>query len=230
MADEGKQGGQAGAAAGEAGDAGAKGAGGDGKAAGDAGKDAAAAAAAAGKNDAAANQGDLLTSDEGKDGKASDAAAEFEPKLPEGFKLDESLGKDLKAFVKAEGLNAKQAQAAVDLHIKARQAADKALETGKAEMIADWKKAAAADKEYGGAKFQENLKGINEAYQKFAPADFKELMKAAGLASHPAVLRHFYGLSKRDAEAGPPKKGSAAGEDVERERLRKRYPTMHPQG
>lgn len=61
---------------------------------------------------------------------------------------------------------------------------------------AEWAKASRADKEFGGANFENNMKAAHRAYLATTSEGLRNVLVASGLDSHPEVLRHFYGLSK----------------------------------
>lgn len=120
---------------------------------------------------------------------ADKAWSEFKPKAPEGVTLDEAGVKEFVPFAREAGLNPEQAQKLIEFDLKRGQARDAAA----AKVRDGWVKELRDDKEFGGAKFDENVKlsrqAIELAEKKFPGV--KAAIDAAGLQNFPALARVF---------------------------------------
>lgn len=136
-------------------------------------------------------------------------ASLFDPakvKLPEGYSMDENLMKEFSPFAAELKLNHENGQKIVDLYVKGLQSQVAKLETKFKEdadaQIDQWKKESVSDKEFGGAKFQENLAVAGKAIARFGSPALKILLDETGLGNHPEVIRAFYKAGKLISEDG----------------------------
>jgi hypothetical protein len=74
----------------------------------------------------------------------------------------------------------------------AAQAAEAAKKEFLANEKAEWEKAAKADKEYGGQKWDASQAVIARGSQRLATPEAIALFNVQGLGNHPEVLRMFY--------------------------------------
>lgn len=135
-----------------------------------------------------------------KDGKAGEAEKNAEknaePKplelqLPEGFDAKDPSLDALRGLAKAEGLNQKQAQAVLDAYWKAGEQDRKAISEFQSQRTA-WAEALPKDKEFGGPKYEENLRYANVAIEKLGGAQLRKAILDHGLENHPEFVRAFY--------------------------------------
>jgi len=166
---------------------------------------------------------------EGKEGDKPEAKPLTAEDFASGIKMPDDLSitnpEGLAAFQGkfAElGLSVEQAQALVDLQAEQHRKAIEAQKSLKAEARAEWGKAAAADKEYGGAAFAANAGIARQAFQAFGSPALVELFDQTGIGNHPEVFRAFYRVGKAMAEDGRVASGGGATGD----RLAALYPTM----
>lgn len=157
------------------------------------------------------------------------APAELDIKLPDGFEADKSMLDEFRATAKEAGLDSAKAQKFVDLYAKAVGSFDGRMEAAKTHQVTAWEKASTSDKEFGGAKYKENLTVANSGLAKYATPELKSFLKDSGLASHPEVVRLFYRIGKANAEdtaAGTMQHRGRALTTTEKqaEALRKMYP------
>jgi hypothetical protein len=171
---------------------------------GDAAKAAADAAAKAGEKPAQALDGgekkpDAKEGAEGKkdgegkkDDKPSGPPEKYEDfKLPEGVTVDAAQIEGFKGLAKELGLTQEAAQKLVDF-----QAANEAAQVKKIgefwdKQASDWLAEAKADKEFGGAKFDESVAAANAALKQFGTPKLIEALQTYGMGNHPEVIRAF---------------------------------------
>lgn len=144
------------------------------------------------------------------------------PELPEGQAVDEMV---LQAYADAvQELNLPQDQAQQVLDRMAPVLAGR-----QAQMLSDaresWAQEAASDKEFGGARLQQNLAVARRAMDAFGTPALKELLNASGLGNHPEVIRAFYRAGKAVSEDSMIRGtgGVAASDESMEKRL---YPDM----
>lgn len=171
---------------------------------GDAAKAAADAAAKAGEKPAQALDGgkkdgegkegaDGKKDGEGKkDDKPAGAPEKYEDfNLPEGITVDAVAIEGFKGLAKELGLTQEAAQKLVDF-----QAANEAAQVKKIgefwdKQASDWLAEAKADKEFGGAKFDESVAAANAALKQFGTPKLIEALQTYGMGNHPEVIRAF---------------------------------------
>ena len=78
-----------------------------------------------------------------------------------------------------------------------------------ANLQAEWRQQATADKEFGGQKLEENLVVARKAMQAFASPELKQLLAQTGLGNHPEVIRMFVKAGKSISEDGFVQGGTA---------------------
>lgn len=149
------------------------------------------------------------------DPKAADTkAAEAKPALPEKYALNGADGKPVHALfnaafgelARASGWNGEQAQKHLDGLIGALKAARETPEAQAAIAAqekatrdathAEWAKTARADREYGGAKLDENLALGVKALRQFGGDALYEFLEETGLNKHPEFIRFAYRVGK----------------------------------
>lgn len=167
---------------------------------GDAAKAAADAAAKAGeKPTQALDGGEKKEGAEGKkdgegkkDDKPAGAPEKYEDfKLPDGVTVDAAQIEGFKGLAKELGLTQEAAQKLVDF-----QAANEAAQVKKIgefwdKQASDWLAEAKADKEFGGAKFDESVAAANAALKQFGTPKLVEALQTYGMGNHPEVIRAF---------------------------------------
>lgn len=133
--------------------------------------------------------------------------ADFE--LPEGIQLDEALMTDALPLFKELGLTQDAAQKLVDFQAARVQADVQKQVDAFDQLKTDWREQSVNDKEFGGDKFDENVKLAQSAVNKFGTPELKQLMEDYGVGNHPEMLRFMVKVGKLTAEDVPGSTGSA---------------------
>ena len=113
---------------------------------------------------------DITTGEEG-DNVSLDTYADFV--MPEGVQLDETALAEAVPIFKELGLTQDQAQKVVDLRAKQVQAGEQKAIDAFDQLTNEWREAAKNDKEYGGDKFDENVKIAQAAVDKYGTSELK---------------------------------------------------------
>lgn len=149
--------------------------------------------------------GDEKPADEGILG-APEGGYTFE--APEGVELDAGMMKDFGEVAKELNLSQEAAQKVV---AKMTPSINKSLQARLSTLRTEWEGASRSDAEFGGDKFNDNLKEINRAYGEWATPELRKVLAASGLNSHPEMLRLFYKISKATGEGRFVRGGSSRG-------------------
>ena len=109
--------------------------------------------------------------------------------LPEGITLDETALAEAAPLFKELGLNQEQAQKVIDLYAKQVQAGSESQVNAFNQLMSDWQDQSKNDKEFGGDKFEENVKIAQSAVSKYGTPELKQLLEEHGVGNHPEVIR-----------------------------------------
>lgn len=170
--------------------------------AGDAGADTVSAAAAEDTVSAAAAEDtvsgaagdDSVAGDDGNTGSQNGAPESYEDfKLPDGTEIDSATMDAFKPLAKELNLTQDGAQKLVDMYVGLQKQQTEAFE----KTVADWANAVKADKEIGGAAYDQSVAYAKKAVEKFGSPALQEALNFSGMGSHPEVIRM---LSKIGAE------------------------------
>ena len=131
---------------------------------------------------------------------------------PEGTVVDESVQAAFKSAAKEAGLTQAQAQHLTNMGSLMRNKVMADHQAAQAQMHADWEAQSRSDKEFGGAKMDENLAIASKAINAFATPELKTLLDQTGIGNHPEMIRAFYRAGKAMSEDNlvPGGKGPAA--------------------
>lgn len=154
--------------------------------------------------DATSESGDTDTgSEETGEGSQTppDTYADFV--LPEGVTLDEGLLGEAAPILKELGATQEQAQKLADAVSKQVQASSKSQVDAFNQLMNDWREKSQNDKEFGGDKFDENVKVARSAVEKFGTPELKQLLEEHGVGNHPEVIRFMVKVGKLTAEDVP---------------------------
>ncbi len=132
--------------------------------------------------------------DDKVDGKAPEAYEKFS--LPEGYEYDEKLAGDFGGVAKELGLSQDKAQKLVDHYIQLTQKAIQVHNERSAQISEEWKTSAETDKEYGGAKFAENIAVAKKALESFGTPELTKHLNESGLGNHPEIIRFCWKVGK----------------------------------
>lgn len=162
----------------------------------------------------------ILNADEEKAAEAAEETPiEYEPfAMPEGLTLDENLAGVFKPVFADMKLNQEQAQKLVDLY--STEVVQKQIE-GWNQTLEGWDTEVKADKEIGGAKYDESLKVAARAFKSFEVPEAADILAQYGLHRHPAIIKLFARVGGKMAE---PTEIIGGGNPVAK--LDALYPTM----
>lgn len=114
-------------------------------------------------------------------------------------------------WAKTNNLTQEAAQAAVDMAAQMQQQTLTEMQASMAAQAEKWGVDSKADKEIGGAKFDENLAVAKRALDQFGTPALKTLLNDSGLGNHPEILRAFYRAGQAISQDGfVPGRSSAA--------------------
>jgi hypothetical protein len=141
-------------------------------------------------------------------------AEDFAGCIPEGKVWDEELGKSYLDIVNEAKIPPEVANKFLALYsgqqdkmLAAEQAAETAAREKYEAEIAGWEKAAKADKEYGGQKWDASQTAIVRGRDNLATPGAVAVLEEYNMSSHPEILRIFYRAGLLLSEDG----GLAAG-------------------
>lgn len=120
-------------------------------------------------------------------------------KLPEGFTPTPELD-TFGTLAKEFNLSQENAQKLVDLYSEAR----KKESDGFNATVEEWKKACATDKEFGGAKYEENMAAVGKLMRQYGSPEALAMLDS-GVGSHPAIVRMMFKIAmamKEDSHGG----------------------------
>ena len=143
--------------------------------------------------------------------KAPEGAPEkYELKAPEGEEFDSSFLKTYEETARELNMTNEAAQKMIDkLSPVLQQQTVERIEAIRSE----WAEASKSDREFGGAKLNENLAVAKTALDKFGTPELKQLINDSGIGNHPELIRFFYRAGKAitpDDFVGGHQEGKAA--------------------
>lgn len=150
----------------------------------------------------AAQQGDESGTPpaDGKQGEKAEEGGEkpapIEIKLPEGVEADETLVDALKGAAK----DSESAQKLVDAYVAAQKASVEKQQEAHQAQVKAWAEELRADKEFGGANFDGNVKAAHRAMAQFGSDELREFLNSSGLGNHPILVKTFANIGKAIAE------------------------------
>lgn len=129
--------------------------------------------------------------------KPTGAPEKYEFALPDGFQMDEAGLAAFSEFAKDLDMPQEAAQKMLEKMgpvMQQRQMA--AIE----QVQNQWTEASKSDKEFGGAKLDENLAVARKALDAFGSPELSKLLKETGLGNNPEIIRAFYRTGKAISE------------------------------
>jgi hypothetical protein len=146
---------------------------------------------------------------QGADERYGAPEAGYDPKGAEQF--TDALRADLHAYGKSHNLSQKAMTAMYDVATKhARTQAEELDRTHKANL-AEWGKASAADKEFGGEAYEANKAVMGKALDTFGTPELRKILADSGLQGHPEFARLLYRVGKAVSEDKLARGGAASG-------------------
>lgn len=129
---------------------------------------------------------------------APKAPEKYDFKAPEGSELNPEVMGKFEGVARELGLSQEAAQKVVDAMgpqiVAAQQAQFDAVK-------AQWTESAKTDKEFGGAKLNENLAVAKKALDAFGTPELRTLLNDTGLGNHPEIIRAFYKAGQKISSA-----------------------------
>lgn len=121
-------------------------------------------------------------------------------KLPEGMEMDTARLEAFSPIAKELGLTQDNAQKLVEFYADAVKTTAEAQHKQWADTQTEWATSSKSDKEFGGAKFAENVSHAKKALEKFGTPELSELAEAYGMGNHPEFIRLLYRVGKAMSE------------------------------
>jgi len=146
--------------------------------------------------------------DQSNDGQSTDQITYADFNLKEGYELDSDALALATPLFNELGLDQEKAQKAVDIYSDLVQAGAKKQVDAFNDQITSWREESKNDSEFGGEKFDENIKLAQAAVNKFGTPELKQLLEDYGVGNHPEMVRFMVKVGKLTAEDVP---GNEAG-------------------
>ena len=131
--------------------------------------------------------------------------------MPEGMELDEAALAEATPMFKELGLNQEQSQKVVDLYAKQVQAGSQKQTDDFNQLMTDWREQSKTDSEFGGDKYDENVKVAQHAISKYGTPELKQLLNDHGVGNHPEMVRFMVKVGRTLSEDIPGNPGGATG-------------------
>ncbi len=137
----------------------------------------------------------------------------YEWTAPEGFEgeLDQATLESFEPVARELGLNQEQANKLVALHAESLQKQSQAAMEQHSQQMEAWQNDLKNDPEFGGAKFDANVKAAQKAVEQFGSPGLKEALEESGLGNHPELVRTFAMIGKAISEDGFIPGGKSSG-------------------
>jgi len=157
--------------------------------------------------------GDADAGTEGSD-TPPDTYADFV--MPEGVTLDEALTAEATPIFKEMGATQEQAQKLMDIAAKQVQASSQKQVDDFNQLLKDWRTQSENDGEFGGDKFDENVKIARNAITKYGTPELQQLLNDHGVGNHPEVVRFMVRVGRTLKEDVPGSTGGATSKAEDR--------------
>ena len=153
----------------------------------------------------------------------------YDLKMPDGVELDVELAAALGPDFKDLGLTNAQAQKLVDKYIATQQ--DRAAKQTEAwaGTVQKWADDAKADKEIGGAKWEQTVAASRRAVGKLGSPELREYLNASGGGNHPEMIRFMAKVGAMISEDSPAN-GGAGGQGKPVDHAYALFPSDAPKG
>lgn len=134
---------------------------------------------------------------EADDKKANEVPEKYEDfKFPEGVEVDAEALTSFQALAKELKLPQAAAQKLVDFQAGAMKKAQESAQKSWDDLQNTWVSAAKADKEFGGAKFDENIALAKKAKAAFGNDEFSKVLDQTGVGNNPEMIRFLVKVAK----------------------------------
>lgn len=150
---------------------------------------------------------------ESEAGEETGVPEKYEWTAPEGFEgeLDQATLESFEPVARELGLNQEQADKLVALHAQSLQKANESAREQQSQQLEQWQNDLRNDPEFGGAKFDANVKAAQKAVESFGSPGLKEALEESGLGNHPELVRTFAQIGKAISEDGFIPGGKSSG-------------------
>lgn len=144
----------------------------------------------------------------------SEVPEKYEFTKPEGFEgeLDEGALEAFEPIAKELGLSQEQADKLVAIHAETVQKQQQAMADQHSQQMEAWTNELREDPDFGGAKFDANVKSAQKAVETFGSEGLKKALEETGLGNHPDLVRTFAMIGKSISEDGFVSGGKSGGE------------------
>jgi hypothetical protein len=147
--------------------------------------------------------------------------------VPEGFTLEPELATDFLKIVNDGEMDPKdKANALIALHGKTISAALEADSTAWDNMQTEWKEAAKADPDVGGAKLQPALTNIGKLLDEFGDKETRGVFDLTGAGNNVHMIKFLNKIADTLVEGKFFKARSPSGQDDPDAAAKRLYPTM----
>lgn len=156
------------------------------------------------------------TGDQTVDDGSTDQITYADFDMKEGLELDTDALALATPLFNELGLDQAGAQKLVDLQSDLVQAGAKKQVEAFNEQVATWREDSKNDSEFGGDKFDENVKLAQSAVNKFGTPELKQLLEDYGVGNHPEMIRFMVKVGRLTAEDVPGNEAGATGGNNDR--------------
>ena len=143
---------------------------------------------------------------------------DWKPTLPEGAALDDATLKEARTTLKGMGLNAEQAQKAVDAHLAMTRKADEARAEAWKAQVAAWEEGIKARPEFKDG-FEQKQAIANRAFNEFFDDTERKYLADSGIASYLFPAMYKAGLKIAEPQREPDGKPANGAEGTAVQRL-----------
>lgn len=144
------------------------------------------------------------TGDSTQTTKVDDAPAvapeKYDLKMPDGIALDPEVMAKYEPLFRENNLTNEAAQKLVDQFANDKKAEVEAANAALVKQHDEWLGACKSDTEFGGQKFDENIKHAQSFLARYGTPELKQFLNKTGAGSHPELVRAFVRAGKAMAE------------------------------
>ena len=151
--------------------------------------------------------GDADAGAEGSD-VVPDTYADFT--MPEGVEFDEVALTEVTPLLKEVKATQEQAQKFADWYASKVQAGSQKQVDNFNQLMNDWREQSKNDGEFGGDKYDENVKIAQSAINKYGTSELKQLLNDHGVGNHPELVRFMVRVGRTLNEDVPGSTGNTS--------------------
>ena len=144
-------------------------------------------------------------------------AAEYTPKFPEGFEVDQNALELFKNYAKENKLSPEVFQKGIDLQVELSKKQAAAVQSRRAALDAEFRAAVKDDPDFGGAKHQATMDSAEWALARYGDSELLSRLREWGVQNHPVIVKLLarVGMAHNENQSpkgAPPAKTAAAKE------------------